>query len=66
MIPTDAQAQELYRLCYQLTNEIYPGWPYSSIELVRIDQRTGNLFILAGIDISFEVDKLGNLVNEDT
>ena len=43
MNPTDRQAQGLYRLCYRLTNAIYPEWKYRTIELVRIDERTGNL-----------------------
>jgi hypothetical protein len=40
MNPTNEQAQGLYRLCYRLTNVIYPGWQYKSIELIRIDERT--------------------------
>ena len=39
MNPTNQQAQGLYRLCYRLTNVIYPQWQYRNIELVRIDER---------------------------
>ncbi len=35
MNPTDKQAQGLYRLCYRLTNAIYPQWQYRNIELVK-------------------------------
>ena len=57
--PTDIQVQGLYRLCYRLTNVIYPGWPYTSIELVRLDERTGNLYVLAGGDLDFEIRSTG-------
>ncbi len=59
MQPTNAQAQGLYRLCYKLTNAIYPGWQYHNIELVRIDQRTGNLYVLAGDNLEFEIKRTG-------
>lgn len=57
--PTDIQVQGLYRLCYRLTNVIYPGWPYTSIELVRLDERTGNLYVLAGENLDFEIRATG-------
>lgn len=47
MTPNNTQTQALYRLCYRLTNGIYPGWQYKSIQLVRLDERTGNLYVLA-------------------
>ena len=59
MEPNDAQAQGLYRICYRLTNAIYPGWPYTSIELVRMDERTGNLYVFAGEEMGYEVNKAG-------
>lgn len=34
-------------------------WPYKSIELVRIDERTGNLYILAGENLDFEINPSG-------
>ncbi len=58
MNPTNQQAQGLYRLCYRLTNAIYPRWPYQKIELVRIDERTGNLYLLAG-ELDFEIKPTG-------
>ncbi|MBE9010724.1 hypothetical protein IQ250_10940 [Pseudanabaenaceae cyanobacterium LEGE 13415] len=59
MEPTNAQAQGLYRLCYRLTNRIYPGWQFKSIELVRIDERTKNIFVLAGDGMDYEVNPSG-------
>ncbi len=50
MKPTVAQAVELYRICQQLTQMYVP------IYVVRIDERTGNLVIIAG-----EETKRGNL-----
>lgn len=61
MEPNNLQAQNLYRICYRLTNEIYPGWPYKSVELVRVDERTGNVVILAGDDILYEINEIGEL-----
>ncbi len=58
MNPTDQQAQGLYRLCYRLTNAIYTQWPYRNIELVRIDERTGNLYVLAQ-NLDFEIKPSG-------
>ena len=59
MKPNDEKAQGLYRLCYRLTNAIYPGWRYSAIELVRIDEQTGNLYVLAGDSLDFEIKPSG-------
>ncbi|MFB2834184.1 DUF6888 family protein [Floridanema evergladense] len=59
MEPTNSQTQALYRLCYRLTNAIYPGWQYKSIELIRIDERTGNLYVLAGNNLEFEIKRTG-------
>ena len=59
MEPTIEQAQDFYRLFYRLTNEIYPGWPYKSIELVRMDERSGILFVLAGEDLEFLIKPSG-------
>lgn len=57
--PTNEQAQGLYRIVYRLTNVIYPGWPFKSIELVRVDERTGNLYVIAGEDLDFEIKPSG-------
>ncbi|KAM3092787.1 DUF6888 family protein [Phormidesmis sp. 146-35] len=59
MEPTIAQAQGLYRLCYRLTNQIYPGWQFKTIDLVRIDERTGNICVLAGEGLDYEVKPSG-------
>lgn len=59
MKPTNEQTQGLYRLCYRLTNVIYPGWPYTNIELVRVDERSGNLYVLAGENLDFEIKPTG-------
>lgn len=58
MNPTNQQAQVLYRLCYRSSNAIHPQWPYRNIELVRIDQRTGNLYVLSG-KLDFEIKPTG-------
>jgi hypothetical protein len=58
MEPNNEQAQGLYRLCYRLTNVIYPGWQYRSIQLVRIDERTGNVYVLGG-ESDFEIKPTG-------
>lgn len=54
MKPTNEQAQKLYSMCYQLTKM------FKSIELVRIDERTGNLYVLAGENIEFEIEPSGD------
>ena len=57
--PTAAQLRSLYRHCYQLT-EIFR----QPIHMIRIDERTGNLFILAGGEesIELEIDPVGELL----
>ena len=57
--PTQAQLRKLYELCHTLTNVMF-----QPIHLIRLDERTGNLFILAGREetIEFEVDPEGGLV----
>lgn len=59
MEPNQEQAQGLYRLCYRLTNAIYPSWQYKAIELVRMDERTENLYLLAGDSLDFEIKPTG-------
>jgi len=58
--PTNEQTQALYRICYRLTNVIEPGWICKSIELMRLDERTGNLYVLAGEDLEFEIKPSGD------
>lgn len=57
--PTSVQLQRLYDQCYRITNMFL-----QPIHLVRIDERTGNLYILAGIEESIEVEitPFGDLV----
>lgn len=43
--PTVAQIRSLYRQCHWLTNVVF-----QPIHVVRLDERTGNLFILAGLE----------------
>lgn len=59
MKPNNQPAQGLYRLCYRLTNAIYLGWQYKTIELVRMDERSGNLYVLAGDSLDFEINPTG-------
>ncbi|WP_009633857.1 DUF6888 family protein [Synechocystis sp. PCC 7509] len=49
--PTSVQLQRLYDQCYRITNIFL-----QPIHLVRIDDRTGNLYILAGVEESIEVE----------
>jgi hypothetical protein len=53
--PTVAQLASLYRACYFLTNQAF-----QPIHIVRIDEQTRNLFLLAGQDESIEVEILPN------
>jgi hypothetical protein len=59
--PTQAQVRKLYELCHTLTNVMF-----QPIHVVRLDERTGNLFILAGREetIEFEVNSQGEIVDE--
>jgi hypothetical protein len=50
-MPTSAQLRSLYIQCYTITNMFL-----QPIHLVRMDERTGNLFILAGNSESIEVE----------
>jgi hypothetical protein len=48
--PTEAQLRSLYRQCRWLTNVAF-----QPVHIVRLDERTGNLFILAGHEESIEL-----------
>jgi hypothetical protein len=50
--PTTEELRSLYRLCHLLTNVMF-----HPIHIVRLDERTLNLFILAGQneEIEFEI-----------
>ncbi|ELR99641.1 hypothetical protein GLO73106DRAFT_00034930 [Gloeocapsa sp. PCC 73106] len=49
-MPTLAQLKSLYRQCHWLTNVAF-----HPIHIVRLDERNGNLFILAGLEESIEM-----------
>ncbi|MEH2446178.1 MAG: hypothetical protein V7K18_10435 [Nostoc sp.] len=49
--PTTGQLQCLYRLCHQLTNVML-----QPIQIVRLDERTLNIFILAGQNEEIELE----------
>jgi hypothetical protein len=49
--PTGAQLRTLYRLCHILTNVMF-----QPIHIVRLDERTLSLFVLAGQDEEMELE----------
>jgi hypothetical protein len=53
--PTPAQLVTLYYACHFLTNQAF-----QPIHIVRMDERTKNLFLLAGNGESIEVEILPN------
>jgi hypothetical protein len=57
--PTPMQLVSLYNACHFLTNQAF-----QPIHVVRMDERTRNLFLLAGNDESIEVEILpdGSLI----
>jgi hypothetical protein len=56
--PTVKQLQSLYRLCHILTNVMF-----QPIHIVRVDERSLNLFILAGQteEIELEIQPSGRI-----
>ncbi|MDS3860987.1 hypothetical protein RIF25_09215 [Thermosynechococcaceae cyanobacterium BACA0444] len=48
--PTPLQLLSLYRQSHWITNVAF-----QPIHIVRLDERTGNLFILAGVEESIEL-----------
>ncbi len=54
-MPTAAQLESLYRISYQLTFIML-----QPIHLVCIDQRTKNVYVLAGYDESLELEIVVN------
>lgn len=51
--PTSEQAFECFRMCQQLTQMYLP------IYLVRLDERTANVVVLAGEEIEILIDRNG-------
>ncbi len=54
-MPTAAQLESLYRVGYQLTYSMF-----QPIHLICVDDRTGNVYILAGHDEKLEFQILPN------
>ncbi len=56
---TEAQLRTLYYQCHLLTNVLF-----QPIHIVRLDERTGNLFILAGHEetIEFVISVTGEMI----
>ncbi|MBW4451472.1 MAG: hypothetical protein KME55_01665 [Nostoc indistinguendum CM1-VF10] len=54
ILPTAAQALKCVYLCQLLTTA------YKPIYMVRLDERTGKIFILAGEDIEILISLNGN------
>ncbi|MEB3120376.1 MAG: hypothetical protein VKL41_04040 [Snowella sp.] len=54
-MPTSKQLESLYRVCYQLTYVML-----QPIHLVCVDQRTQNIYLLAGYDEELEFQILPN------
>lgn len=61
MEPSEAQLRSLYQQCCWLTNVAF-----QPIHIIRIDERTRNLFILAGREesIEFEIKPSGEFRDE--
>ncbi len=60
-MPTDSQLSSLYRICYQLTYTML-----QPIHLICIDERTKNIYILAGYEeeLEFQVLPSGEFADE--
>jgi|JI8StandDraft_2_1071088.scaffolds.fasta_scaffold292566_2 hypothetical protein len=60
-MPTDSQLSSLYRICYQLTYTML-----QPIHLICIDERTQNIYILAGYEeeLEFQVLPSGEFADE--
>jgi len=54
-MPTVAQLESLYRVSYQLTFIMF-----QPIHLICVDQRTQNLYVLAGYGENLELEILPN------
>lgn len=62
-MPTTEQLESLYRICYQLTYIML-----QPIHLVCIDDRTNNIYILAGYneEIEFQILPNGEFADESS
>ncbi|MEG3936845.1 hypothetical protein QT995_01585 [Microcoleus sp. S36b_A3] len=55
-IPTTAQVWQTFVLCCSATTM------YRSVNLVRLDERTGNVYFLAGEEIEIEIKPNGEAI----
>jgi hypothetical protein len=53
LLPTSAQTLECFRICQQITQMFLP------INIVRLDERTNEIFILAGNEILVLINRQG-------
>jgi hypothetical protein len=51
--PTSAQESKCFILCHNLTSK------YVSIHIVRLDERTGEIYILAGQETEIMISRKG-------
>jgi hypothetical protein len=58
IIPTAAQLLKCFLICYELTRRYLP------IYIVRVDERTRYIYILAGEQTEFLIEQNGDLVDE--
>ena len=60
-MPTAAQLKSLYRICYQLTYTML-----QPIHLICVDDRTRNVYVLAGYDeeLVFQILPNGEFADE--
>lgn len=54
-MPTEIQAIRCFMMCQRITNMYLP------LYLVRLDERTGNIFILAGEELQVLIDENGEI-----
>jgi hypothetical protein len=52
-LPTPAQTLECFRVCYYLTEM------YQPLYIVRLDERTNEIVIVAGQEIAISIDREG-------
>ncbi len=57
--PTVEQLTEMFRICASLTDMLV------SIQMIRVDERTGDLIILAGAEIQAAISKQGEVDYSD-
>jgi len=60
-MPTYSQLVKLYQISYTLTNVMF-----QPIHIIRLDERTKNIFILAGFneELELQINPKGELIDE--